>query len=353
MRGVISAAGGPRSPPCLACLSAIDAIAGDAGRRSRQAPRGDRAVYDEPLNRKLITDPAAAARRLHDASLLLRRARAARSPWRAAALASTARLLLHAVDETVAPAAPHQLRIAIGDADSYYAKGFGLPDPDLDLPIEYKLQSCPGPRKVDAATIAAMEPLLPNGRNHDFREIGLAISFHPYRVLPQITKINARRRILVDVGGNQWLGSPKALLDHYLAAGAPFDEAHVFEPNGLDAPPTHNITTVFVHQTAVDVGTRDDKAILQWLRENTVEDDFVALKFDVDNDFSLGPTMEWGFLADLLRRPEALALVDELFVELHLVAPSLRWVHLTHSMKQAFDVLRQLRACGLPVHAWP
>ena len=72
----------------------------------------------------------------------------------------------------------------------------------------------------------------------------------------------------------------------------------------------------------------------------------------VDND-SLGPTMEWGFLADLLRRPEALALVDELFIELHFFAPSLNWVHLTHSMKQAFDVLRQLRACGLPVHAWP
>ena len=112
------------------------------------------------------------------------------------------------------------------------------------------------------------------------------------------------------------------------------------------------ITTIHVHQTAVDVGTRDDKDILQWLRENVVENDFVALKFDVDND-SLGPTMEWGFLADLLRRPEALALVDELFIELHFFAPSLNWVHLTHSMKQAFDVLRQLRACGLPVHAWP
>ena len=88
-----------------------------------------------------------------------------------------------------------------------------------------------------------------------------------------------------------------------------------------------------------------------WL-QNTAREDFVALKFDVDND-SLGPTMEWGFLADLLRRPEALALVDELFIELHFFAPSLNWVHLTHSMKQAFDVLRELRACGLPVHAWP
>ena len=171
-------------------------------------------------------------------------------------------------------------------------------------------------------------------------------------MLPQITKTPARRRILVDVGGNQWLGSPKALLDHYLAAGAPFDEAHIFEPNGMDAPSTHNITTIHVHRTAVDVGSRNANDILQWL-QNTAREDFVALKFDVDNDFSLGPTMEWGFVADLLRRPEALALVDELFVELHFFAPSLRWVHLTHSMKQAFDVLRQLRACGLPIHAWP
>ena len=156
MRGVISA-GGPRSA-CVECLSAIDAI---AGRRRRLAPSSKRAVYKEPLNRKLVVDRAAAARRLHESSRLLRRARAARSPWRAAALASTARLLLHAVD---APAAPHQLRTAIADADSY---------------------------------------------------------------------------------------------------------------------------------------------------------------------------------------------VDELFIELHFFAPSLNWVHLTHSMKQAFDVLRELRACGLPVHAWP
>ena len=40
-------------------------------------------------------------------------------------------------------------------------------------------------------------------------------------------------------------------------------------------------------------------------------------------------------------------------IKLHFYSPSLNWVHLTHSMKQAFDVLRQLRACGLPVHAWP
>ena len=52
-------------------------------------------------------------------------------------------------------------------------------------------------------------------------------------------------------------------------------------------------------------------------------------------------------------RPRRDSYVDELFIELHFFAPSLNWVHLTHSMKQAFDVLRELRACGLPVHAWP
>merc|ERR1712196_600760 len=115
------------------------------------------------------TDPAAAARRLHDASRLIHLARAA-------ALASTARLLLHPVDETVSPSAPYELRTAITDSDTYYAKITTLPDPDLDeahaLPIEYKLRECPGPRKVDADTIAAMQPLLPDSRNLDFREIG-------------------------------------------------------------------------------------------------------------------------------------------------------------------------------------
>ena len=57
MRGVISAIGGPRSA-CVECLSAIDAI---AGRRRRLAPSSKRAVYKEPLNRKLVVDRAAAA----------------------------------------------------------------------------------------------------------------------------------------------------------------------------------------------------------------------------------------------------------------------------------------------------
>ena len=72
---------------------------------------------------------------------------------------------------------------------------------------------------------------------------------------------------------------------------------------------------------------------------------------------SAGSTMEWGFLAQLLASPQ-LRLVDELFIELHFTfdartGNTLGWSHADHSMWQAWDVLRQLRRCGVAVHAWP
>ncbi len=62
--------------------------------------------------------------------------------------------------------------------------------------------------------------------------------------------------------------------------------------------------------------------------------------------------MEWGFLADLLYSKE-LELVDEFYTELHFWYPEIGWKHKQHSMQQAYDVFRQLRSCGLPVHSWP
>ncbi len=44
------------------------------------------------------------------------------------------------------------------------------------------------------------------------------------------------------------------------------------------------------------IGTRDSHDVLTFLARNVVRDDFVVLKFDVDSD-TVGPTMEWGFLA--------------------------------------------------------
>ncbi len=62
--------------------------------------------------------------------------------------------------------------------------------------------------------------------------------------------------------------------------------------------------------------------------------------------------MEWGFVFDLLNHPEVLALVDELYIELHFHFPQLQWSHY-HSNWEALDLLRHLRALGMVVHAWP
>jgi hypothetical protein len=62
--------------------------------------------------------------------------------------------------------------------------------------------------------------------------------------------------------------------------------------------------------------------------------------------------MDWGFLSYLIHSKE-LELIDELFIELHFYNPDLGLKHQSHTMQQQFDVLRQLRECGLPIHAWP
>ena len=62
--------------------------------------------------------------------------------------------------------------------------------------------------------------------------------------------------------------------------------------------------------------------------------------------------MEWGFLADLVSQKRAL--VDELFIELHMYKPEIGWSFERHSSQEQFDVLFQLRNnCGFAVHAWP
>ena len=69
--------------------------------------------------------------------------------------------------------------------------------------------------------------------------------------------------------------------------------------------------------------------------------------------------MEWGFLADLVHSPQ-MALVDEVYIELHFLfdrrytgGSTMGWRHKGHSMWQAFDLMRELRRCGLAIHAWP
>ena len=109
------------------------------------------------------------------------------------------------------------------------------------------------------------------------------------------------------------------------------------------------------HKQYVELFTRNAVTdLISWLKENVQKDDFLLLKFDVDDAGVVkGPTMEWAFMTDLLYS-DALGLVDELYIELHFRSvPLLNWYHDTHSSRQHYDVVRQLRACGMAIHDWP
>jgi hypothetical protein len=208
--------------------------------------------------------------------------------------------------------------------------------------------------------VAEMEPILPDGRNLDMREFGSPVSFNPYRPLVSFETIQNKyykRRILLDIGANGFSASPKQLMDNYAALGMPFDEVVMFEPDldGMKHIPEvyrKGTTKLQFIQQYVEVGTRShDNDVLSWIEGNVDKDDFLVLKFDVDEK-NYGPTIEWGFLGDLLYS-ETISLVDEFYTELHYRSRILGWHHFAHSSRQRYDVMRQLRSCGMAVHEWP
>jgi hypothetical protein len=232
-------------------------------------------------------------------------------------------------------------------------------EPAHKLPYRFPLKTCPPFLDQEYLhEVAEMEPIFPDGRNLDLREYGSTISFSPYRPLVSFETVKLRsfrRCILIDVGANGFTASPKQLMDNYAALGMPFDEVVMFEPDidGMKYIPDiyKNGTKIHFHQQYIKVGTRSiENDVLTWIKKNVHKDDFLVLKFDVDEK-SYGPTIEWGFLGDLLYS-DALNLVDEYYTELHYYS-NFGWRHNTHSSRQRYDVMRQLRACGMAIHEWP
>jgi hypothetical protein len=221
------------------------------------------------------------------------------------------------------------------------------------VPILFPLRVARGahPRSV----IDSLEPLEPNLRNVLERETGFPIALRGYRLLPSLPAWRRPARcVLVDVGTNGFLSSPKALLDAY-EPWLFFDEVLLIEPHESEVPPeyTARYPGLRIITAYTEVGTGNEKTdVLHLLRTVARKEDFVALKYDVDEG-SDTPTLEWGFLYNLLAS-DVLQLVDELFIELHFWHPEVRWQwrYHGHSMWEAFDAMRQLRARGHAVHAW-
>ena len=238
------------------------------------------------------------------------------------------------------------------------------------LPIKYAMPE-PLPQGQYPLEAMMLEHLEPDGNSILGVQYGrgnpmafLILPFLPsfQRLLPSF-----RRRVLVDAGAAGFMEGTKWLLDMYSRA-APFSDAFLIDPrlNENEIPLSYRQAINFsLFERLIRVGTREESTdLLSMLASESwglSEHDFVVLKFDCDRGDdgddkgvdSVG-SIEWGFLADLVYHPEYLKFVDEIFIEMHFFYPS-HWgtFFSTHSMWQHFDVLRQLRAHGIPIHAWP
>lgn len=236
-------------------------------------------------------------------------------------------------------------------------------DARAELSNRFLIQACPSHLSREYIDeIAVMEPILEIGRNLEYREMGKLISFFPYRHLLTFGSVRQRaqyqKRILLDVGANTFAASPKQLMDMY-GAYLPFHQVIIIEPSStfsMAEVPLSYMETVNIthHQKYANVGihsvTSKQFDVIAWMKVNVVKEDFFVLKFDVDSG-THGPTLEWGFLEDLVNSPE-IELVDELYIEMHYLWKP-HWHHGLHSGQQRYDIINQLRACGLAVHDWP
>ena len=208
----------------------------------------------------------------------------------------------------------------------------------------------------------SIEPVYSSLRNWMFTEARNLIDFGPYHPLVAIPEAReeigktSKRRVLIDVGANGFLASPKYLIDSY-AIYLPFTDIIMIEPAphfSASVPPSYSTRyKIQFLQIYAEVGTRSKTDLMKLLPTLAKKEDYVVLKFDVDpNRFAKGPTMEWGFLFALCKSKEVLALVDEIYIELHFFYPDLEWDHY-HSNWEGLDVFRYLRNNGVIVHCWP
>lgn len=239
-----------------------------------------------------------------------------------------------------------------------------------------------------------LEPVYTSVRNWMYTESFNLIDFGPYFPLVAFPEVRqtllreaaiqdgkVRRRVLIDVGANGFFASPKYLLDSY-APFLPFTHAIMVEPEphfSASVPRVYSERYNISHQQIyAEVATGSDTDMLKLLPTLVTKDDFVVLKFDVDPNrypprslfcllqlyfilertilccyrFAQGPTMEWGFLFEIMQNPAVAELVDEVYIELHYHFPLLYWKHY-HSNWEAVDTFRYLRQHGAVVHSWP
>ena len=118
---------------------------------------------------------------------------------------------------------------------------------DQRIPVIFP-QLCPtSGKKYPKDVLAKLDHFEPDLRPFLYHQTEALIDFTFYVPLPAVYNVGycKQRRVLLDGGGNRWLGSPVYLVDMYRAV-LPFTETYIFDGHHVDIPKDqrqkHNIT---------------------------------------------------------------------------------------------------------------
>lgn len=244
-----------------------------------------------------------------------------------------------------------------------YAQGSECDIQQRIVPQLYSFITPPPKRPVPQHLIRMLEPLCVSGRNIMHWLTGTLIDFSPYLHLPFIIQSANMSRfylgksaVLWDLGSNGFYASAKSLIDMY-SPYLNFRSIYVVDPDNFYIPKAYrsrlnivkNIGRFHLQNTSSSThGAWNVFSILDSIEQC----DYVVIKLDID-DGTVGSTIEWGMLVEIIEALSERDLFVELFVELHMFNPAYHWDHYKHSMWEAFDFLRHLRQQGYAVHAWP
>jgi len=168
-----------------------------------------------------------------------------------------------------------------------------------------------------------------------------------------------RGAIVFDLGSGRYPDSSKWFVENYRARGIDIERVIAWEVQPIDA-------SVAIRAVDPDIRPRYtlyNVPVSPWpssgdhpwryLKDLCTRDDFVVVKLDVDN-----VPLERYLIHQLLKDPDTLALIDEMFFEHHVfVGPMLRYWGISNplgeTMTDAWELVRKLRHAGVRMHGWP
>jgi hypothetical protein len=168
---------------------------------------------------------------------------------------------------------------------------------------------------------------------------------------------------LFDIGSKAFPSSSAWLVCGYLQRNISFSSIYEWEINKIDPPaywegvPKSILPYMHWINTPIGKGADSHHSFDRIVKQIATKDDFVAVKFDIDN-----PSIEIPTVLRLLKDSSLHNVIDEFFFELHFDCEFMTrcgWgiPHSSHGMNldrgSAMTLFQDLRKVGVRAHMWP